>query len=70
MTVLLIMIINIQKSYYLSWEDTTCDNIEGLTLFWLIWNYFLISITFIYSIAFVASSCCDDYNSYDYDLGY
>ena len=67
MTVLLIMIVNIQKSYYLTFEDTVCESIENLTLFWLIWNYFLLSITFIYSISFIASSCCDDYYEYDYD---
>ena len=67
-TVLLIMLINVQGGYSDDWSYNTCDSLKGLTLFWLIWNYFLISITFIYGIVFIGSDCCDDnYDSYDFD---
>ena len=65
-TVLLIMLINIQGSYNNDWNDNTCDSLKGLTLFWLIWNYCLIPITFIYGISFIGSDCCDYYNDFDY----
>ena len=67
-TVLLIMLINVQGSYNNDWDDNICDSLKSCTLFWLIWNYFLISITFIYGIVFIGSDCCDDnYDSYDFD---
>ena len=67
LTVLIIMIANVQSDYYRNWEDNICDNLKPLTTFWLIWNYIMMSFTFIYSICYIASSTCDSYDDYDFD---
>ena len=67
LTVIIIMLANVQPDYNRNWEDNKCDNLKPLTTFWLIWNYILMSSTFIYSICYIASSTCDSYDDYDYD---
>ena len=61
------MLTHIQKSYYKDWKENICNNLQTLSLFWLIWNYIAISLTFIYFIGFLGSSCCDSYGEYDYE---
>ena len=41
------MIIFIQIDYNGSWANNTCDSLKSWTLFWLIWSYIFISISFI-----------------------
>ena len=43
----IIMLVFIQRDFSRSWEDNTCSYLKPLTLFWLIWNYIIISLTFI-----------------------
>jgi len=61
------MLIFVQNDYYESWENNICPNLKPLTTFWLIWNYIIISLSFIYSIIHIASSTCDYYDENDYD---
>ena len=67
LTILIIMLVNVQNSYYLNWESNKCDSLKGLTVFWLVWNYIITIIGFIYAIVFVGSDCCDDFYEYDFD---
>ena len=67
LTVLIIMIVYVQSDYNRNWEDNTCDNLKPLTTFWLVWNYIIMSLTFIFFISYIASSTCDSYDDYDYD---
>ena len=64
---LILMLIFVQNDYYESWENNICPNLQPLTTFWLIWNYIIISLSFIYSIIHIASSTCDYYDENDYD---
>ena len=56
------MLVFVQKDYYGSWEDNVCSSLKSLTLFWLIWNYINICITFIltfiYFIFPIIDNCC------------
>ena len=56
------MITFVQKDYYGNWEDNICSSLKSLTLFWLIWNYINICITFIltfiYFIFPIIDKCC------------
>ena len=67
----IIMIVNIQADYgsEIDWEKNLCPNLESLTLFWLIWNYINICITFIYFIIYICISWCDCtyYDGYDFE---
>ena len=55
-----IMIINIHTGYISEtvWDKNLCPNLESLTLFWLIWNYINISLTFIYFIIYICIIWC------------
>ena len=68
MTLLLIMLINIQLSYDNSWKKNICDNLENLTALWLIWNYVAVILTVLYFVCFIGVACCecDYYDEYDY----
>ena len=46
----IIMLINIHIDYQseTGWDTNLCPNLESLTLFWLIWNYINICLTFIF----------------------
>ena len=63
----IMMISHIQTSYYKDWNENKCDNLKPLTLFWLIWNYIAISLTFIYFLIYIGSTCCEHYGEYDYE---
>ena len=56
------MLVYIQKDYYGNWENNTCSSLKPLTIFWLVWNYILICITFILSCIFfifpILDECC------------
>ena len=68
LVIIIIMLAHIQNDYYHSWEDNTCKNIKPWTLFWLIWNYFILSFSFICFLSYIGSLMCDyDYEDYDYD---
>ena len=64
------MIIIVQNDSYNSWDESVCDNIKSLTTFWLVWNYIIMCLSFIYLIIYVASSTCDYYDEYDYEPDY
>ena len=56
------MLTFIQRDYYGNWDDNTCSYLKPLTLFWLIWNYVIICISFILGcIYFIGGliECCD-----------
>ena len=57
------MITHIQTSYYKDWNN----NLKPLALFWLIWNYNAISLTFIYFLIYICSVCSKHYSEYDYE---
>ena len=56
------MLVYIQKDYYGDWDNNTCSNLKSWTLFWLVWNYIIICITFILSCIFftipILDECC------------
>ena len=53
------MLVFIQRDYYGDWENTICPNLKPLTLFWLIWNYIIICISFILGCIYFIFSLCD-----------
>ena len=55
----IIMLITIQNDYYGSWDNNTCVALKPLTLFWLIWNYIIISISVFCFIIYITFPCCD-----------
>ena len=67
----IIMIINIQIDYAseTGWDNNICPKLESLTLFWLIWNYINISITFIYFLVYAGIGWCECsyYDDYDFE---
>ena len=67
----IIMIINVHIDYdsEIGWDKNTCPNLQSLTLFWLIWNYINISITFIYFIIYIGIGWCECsyYDDYDFE---
>ena len=67
----IIMIINVHIDYdsEIGWDKNICPNLKSLTLFWLIWNYINISITFIYFIIYIGIGWCDCtyYDDYDFE---
>ena len=71
LAVQIIMIINVHIDYNaeVGWDKTTCPNLESLTLFWLIWNYINVCLTFIYFIGYIGISWCecDYYDDYDFE---
>ena len=69
-TVLIIMLVHVQNGYYKSWDENNCGHLEGFTLFWLIWNYIMLSLSFIYFMTYIIGACGDDYDKYDYDPNY
>ena len=70
LAVQIIMIINVQIDYNaeVGWDETICPNLEPLILFWLIWNYINICITFIYFITYIAIGWCECIYYEDYDF--
>ena len=69
--VLIIMLVNVQNDYNRSWEDNLCSELEGLTLFWLIFNYIMLGATFIYYLFFMGIAYCEcDYSFDEYDIEY
>ena len=44
------MIYFIQKYYNEDWNNNKCENLKSLSLFWLIWNYIIIGLTFIFAL--------------------
>ena len=66
LALLMIMLIYIQTDYYEPWGEVTCSHIESLTTFWLVWNYIVLSISFIYFWIFICSTFCDGYSKADY----
>ena len=69
-TVLIIMLVHVQNAYYKSWEENLCKDLESFTLFWLIWNYIMLSLSFIYFLTYIVGACDDSYDEYDYDRDY
>ena len=69
-TILIIMLVYVQTAYYKSWDENLCDHLKGFTLFWLIWNYIILSLSFIYFISYIIGGCCEAYDEYDYDPNY
>ena len=71
LAVQIIMIINVQIDYdaEYGWDKTICPNLESLTLFWLVWNYINICVTFIYFVIYIAIGWfeCDYYEGYDFE---
>ena len=67
----IIMIVNIHADYISEdgWDKNLCSNLESLTLFWLIWNYINIGLTFIYFIIYIAIAWCKCtyYDGYDFE---
>ena len=67
----IVMIINVHIDYNseIGWDKNICPNLESLTLFWLIWNYINISITFIYFITYIGIGWCECsyYDDYDFE---
>ena len=56
------MLVFIQGDYYGNWEDNSCSTLKPLTLFWLIWNYIIISISSILGLVYFVGGlieCCD-----------
>ena len=68
--VLIFMIIIVQNAHYNNWDAVVCNNIRPLTTFWLVWNYIIMCLSFIYLIIYIASSTCDYYDEYDYEPDY
>ena len=65
-TILILMLVYVQTKYYQDWEFNTCEHIKSLTLTWLIWNYIMVCVSFIFFIVYIGSACCDDeYDEYD-----
>ena len=66
---LIIMLTNVQNEYYREWDDNLCPELETWTLAWLIVNYCMLGISFIYLIIFIAVAFCDCdyYDEYDYE---
>ena len=61
------MVASIQEDYNKSWEENECESLKSYVLFWLIWNYIMLSLTGIYYIIFFCSAFCDDlYDEYDF----
>ena len=67
LTILIIMLSNVQSDFYKDWNDCCCDNLKTITTFWLVWNYIIMILSFIYTIVHIASSTCDYYDENDYD---
>ena len=66
LTILIIMLVNVQKKYNLSWELNTCDHLQHMIKFWIIWNYIMVSATGIFFFAYIGICICDDeYDEYD-----
>ena len=65
------MISSVHRDYNseIGWDKNICPNLESLTLFWLIWNYINISITFIYFIIYIGIGWCECsyYDDYDFE---
>ena len=53
------MLVFVQGDYYGNWDDTTCSALKPLTLFWLIWNYIIICISFILGCIYFICPLCD-----------
>ena len=65
-TILILMLVYVQTKYYQDWEFNTCEHIKPLTLTWLVWNYIMVCLSFIFFIVYIGSACCDDeYDEYD-----
>ena len=66
----IIMIIKIHIDYKSEngWDKNLCPNLESLTLFWLIWNYINICLTFIYLIIYIGFAWFDFFYYYGYDF--
>ena len=66
---LIIMLVYVQQDYNRDWGDNTCPELKELTLFWLIFNYIMLGVTFIYYLIFagIAYCECDYVSEYDYE---
>ena len=53
------MLVFIQRDYSGKWDDNVCNSLKPLTLFWLIWNYCIISISFILGCIYFICPLCD-----------
>ena len=53
------MLVYIQRDYYGDWDNTICPSLKPLTLFWLIWNYIIICISFILGCIYFIFPLCD-----------
>ena len=68
---MIIMLTNVQNDYKRSWDDNLCSELKGLTLFWLIFNYIMLGVTFIYYLFFMGIAYCEcDYGFDEYDIEY
>ena len=66
LTILILMLVYVQKKYYEDWEYNICENLKSLTLTWLVWNYIMVCLSFIFFCVYIGSACCDnDYDEYD-----
>ena len=63
------MLVNIQNDFNDSWEYNICSSFVSWTKFWLIWNYIILALTFIYFVGFIGVAWlkCDYYDEYDFD---
>ena len=65
------MLTNVQNDYKRSWDDNLCSELKGLTLFWLIFNYIMLGVTFIYYLFFMGRAYCEcDYDFDEYNIEY
>ena len=53
------MLVFIQRDYSGNWDDNVCDSLKPLTLFWLIWNYCITSVSFIVGCIYFICPLCD-----------
>lgn len=64
---LIVIIVFVQIKYIGNWDENTCPELQGLTLFWLIFNYIMLGVSIYYLIINIGISFClceyfDDYN--------
>ncbi len=52
------MLVFIQRDYNGNWDDNRCNLLKPFTIFWLIWNYVVISVSFILGIMYFSFPLC------------
>ena len=59
LVMLIVILILVQIKYSKNWDENTCPELEGLTLFWLIFSYIMLGVSIFYFSINIGISFCN-----------